>query len=321
MPGETPQVSVCIATYNQEEYILDCVMSVLAQRTDIPLEVLVGDDGSTDRTPEILRAITALYPVEVKVFRHNQNLGASANYQYLIERASTPFIAHLDGDDFWLPGKLRKQIAFLRQNPHCTAVYSNAIVINNDNELVGVFNNHLASTYDLIGLVIKGNFLNHSSLIYRMEFKGEILSIQDEFIDYRMLLRLAKNGNIGYLNQALVGYRLSSTTSMIANIPNKVRKLYWEAILDISTTNSIRSIPLAKGIAVFWGSMLRFTIQRFNFREAIRWSAKICRESPVSPRVVFALMLFQELTGLPRRLARKLQNLTFGTQLTVLFRR
>jgi len=316
----TPQVSVCIATYNQEKYIADCVLSVLSQRFDVALEVLIGDDGSRDKTTEILAEIESNYPAIVKVYRHSHNLGASANYQFLISKASAPFIAHLDGDDYWLPGKLRDQISFFSNHPDYAAVYGNAIAVDDNNELIGVFNNRQASPFDLDFLVEKGNFLNHSSLLYRRDLRSAILEMTGEFIDYRMHLRLAKRGKLGYLNQVLVGYRMNSTTSMIANIPDKVRQLYWEALLDVGV-DCVRPMTLAKGIAAFLGSTLRFTVQKFDIHKAVAWSRKIFRESPVSLSLVLTIMLIEESSGLIRRLIRKIHKRLSSSQLIVLFKR
>jgi len=315
-----PKVSVCIATYNQEKYIADCVLSVLSQRFDVAIEVLIGDDGSVDSTAKILAEIESNYPDIVKVYRHAYNLGASANYQFLISKASSPFIAHLDGDDYWLPGKLREQVRFLAANLECAAVFSNAIVFDDGRKLIGAFNNQQPNVFDLDYLVRKGNFLNHSSLLYRRDLRNSILEISGEFIDYRMHLRLAKLGKLGYVNQMLVGYRVNSTTSMISNIPNKVRQLYWEALLDIGV-DYVRPMTQAKNIAGFLGGVLRHYILKYDLPNAIAWLRKIVNECPVSASLVLAIMLINESVGLIPRLANKAIKLFPSTGLIVLFKR
>jgi hypothetical protein len=142
----------------------------------------------------------------------------------------------------------------------------------------------------------------------------------DEFIDYRMHLRLAKLGKLGYLNQVLVGYRVNSMTSMIANIPDKVRQLYWEALLDVGA-DCVRPMTLAKGVAAFLGSTLRSTVQKYDFHKAVAWFRKIVRESPVSLSLVLAIMLVEESSGLFRRLIRKIRKRFSSSQLIVLFKR
>ena len=76
----TPRVSVCIVTYNHERYIHDCLMTVVAQAGDISLEILVGDDRSTDRTEEIVRALVAQFANVIRYFRHENQLGPGGNY-------------------------------------------------------------------------------------------------------------------------------------------------------------------------------------------------------------------------------------------------
>ena len=74
-----PKVSVCMVTYNQEHYIKDCLISVIAQEHDVELEILVGDDASTDRTSEIIKENAGFFHDVIKLFRHEENLGPAAN--------------------------------------------------------------------------------------------------------------------------------------------------------------------------------------------------------------------------------------------------
>lgn len=230
---DKPKISVCVVTYNQERYIKDCLLSVLTQAYDVALEVLVGDDGSTDGTPQIVRDIAEKHPGLVTLFRHERNLGPSANYQYLIERSTGNYIAHLDGDDYWMPGKLQAQAAFLEKHAECMAVYSNAVLMNEAKDILGAFNRQQPEVFDLDHLFEKGNFLNHSSLLYRQKAREVILDIQPPFIDYRIHLRLAALGKLGFVNQMLVAYRVGAEGSMIATANDAVRHAYNEAISEV----------------------------------------------------------------------------------------
>lgn len=226
---QQPRVSVCIATYNHARYIRQCINSVLAQAQDVPLEILVGDDHSTDGTENIVREIAEKFPGIVRYFRHATRK-VSGNYLYLIQEARCQYIAHLDGDDFWLPGKIGKQIALLDTFEEVPAVYSNAICISDAGDLIGLFNNRLAERFSLASLLMRGNFLNHSSLVYRARLRNELLSWPHDFIDYRIHLHLAEFGDIAYINSPLVAYRVNSSSSILANQKEHVRERYWEAI-------------------------------------------------------------------------------------------
>ncbi len=226
----TPRVSVCVVTYNHERYIHDCIMTVLAQAHDFPLEILIGDDQSTDRTEEIARALAEQFPDAIRYFRHENRLRPGGNYQFLIGQAKGEYIAHLDGDDYWLPGKLSAQLGILDTSPECVAVYTNAICVNDEGVVLGFFNNPVQSRFDLNSLLRRGNFLNHSSLVYRVEFARYIREWLPDFIDYRIHILLAQHGQLAYLQAPYVGYRVNSVGSMLVNQNDHVRELYWSAV-------------------------------------------------------------------------------------------
>lgn len=226
----TPRVSVCVVTYNHEHYIHDCLMTVLAQGHDVPLEILVGDDQSTDRTEEVIRALASRFPEVIRYFRHETRLGPAGNYQFLIGKAQGEYIAHLDGDDYWLPGKLIAQLEVLDAYPECVAAYSNAICVNHSGEFLGVFTNPVPDRFDLNSLLQRGNFLNHSSLVYRAKFGESIRRWSLEFLDYRIHLNLAYFGQLAYLNSPYVGYRVNSVGSMLVHQNELVTELYWAAV-------------------------------------------------------------------------------------------
>jgi glycosyltransferase involved in cell wall biosynthesis len=206
------KVSVCIVTYNHARYISDCLASVVAQQLNASMEILVGDDCSTDETREIVSTFCHQYPKLIKPIFHKKNIGASHNYQSLIERADGDFIAHLDGDDFWLPGKLAAQLEFLEKNAQCVAVYANAMVINDYGELIARFNGKLATEFTLDDLLKKGNFLNFSSVVYRANCKAKLLEMSVDAMDFQYNLILASQGKLGYVNKVLVAYRKNSST-------------------------------------------------------------------------------------------------------------
>lgn len=124
--GNSPKVSVCVITYNQEKYLHRCLQSIVDQETDFEFEVIVGDDCSTDGTPMILREFAARYPELIKPIYNENNLGYYKNYALVHAEAQAAYVAHCDGDDFWYPGKLKDQVDFLDQNPDVAAVFSNA---------------------------------------------------------------------------------------------------------------------------------------------------------------------------------------------------
>lgn len=230
-----PLISICLVSYNHQEYITDCLSSVLTQYGAFRLEILIGDDQSTDKTVNILKDIISTYrgDANIRLFAHEKNLGASQNYQYLIRQAQGNFIAHLDGDDFWLPGKLQAQLSFLQENTDCPACYTNTLVIKNNKSYWGFFNPTIDSRISLSTLLHCGNFINHSSLLYHSINKEQILKFSENFIDYQIHLFLALSGDLGYINQVLVAYRINSSSSQLVTMKSQVLIMYVDALLAI----------------------------------------------------------------------------------------
>jgi glycosyltransferase involved in cell wall biosynthesis len=127
MQEKVPQVSVCIITYNQEKYIRECLQSVVDQKTNFDYEVLVADDCSTDGTKRIIREFAESYPKMIKPIFHSTNIGVSNNFIFVHKAATGEYIAHLDGDDYWLPGKLQIQKEFLDKTADCNVVFTRMI--------------------------------------------------------------------------------------------------------------------------------------------------------------------------------------------------
>jgi glycosyltransferase involved in cell wall biosynthesis len=118
-------VSVIIPTYNRGWIVRDAIDSVLGQ-TYADFELIVVDDGSTDRTPQILDA----YGDRLRVIRQ-ANQGVSAARNRGIGDASGPLIALLDSDDIWLPAKLGVQVDFFEKNPAALICQTEEIWIRN----------------------------------------------------------------------------------------------------------------------------------------------------------------------------------------------
>lgn len=134
--GENIKVSVCVLTYNQVGYISECLLSLINQVTDFKFEVIVGDDCSTDGTSDVVRSLAAQYPDIVKPLIHEKNVGITANYLEVHALACGKYIAHLDGDDYALPGKLQAQSDFLDEHPNYNIVWHRMLVENPGTKVV-----------------------------------------------------------------------------------------------------------------------------------------------------------------------------------------
>lgn len=105
------QISVIITAYNLERYIGESIESVLKQ-THTPDEIIVIDDGSTDKTADVVKKFG-----NQVIYHHQKNGGASSARNAGIKNVSGRLIAFNDGDDLWLPEKLEKQMKLFDDDP------------------------------------------------------------------------------------------------------------------------------------------------------------------------------------------------------------
>jgi len=123
---QTPKVTVFIPVFNREDYICTAINSVLAQQyTDF--EILVVDDGSSDRTVERIAAYT---DPRVRVECNPANLGIPATRNRGLELARGEYIALLDSDDYAYPDRLHRQVDFLDRHPDIVQVGSGCTLMD-----------------------------------------------------------------------------------------------------------------------------------------------------------------------------------------------
>jgi glycosyltransferase involved in cell wall biosynthesis len=117
-----PLVSVAVVTYNQKDFLRECLESILAQ--DYPaVQIVVADDASTDGTAEMLAQYGARHPGIFKILVAEKNKGVTANQSLALSGCEGKYIAWIAGDDLMLPGKLAAQVTHLEANPRCNICY------------------------------------------------------------------------------------------------------------------------------------------------------------------------------------------------------
>jgi glycosyltransferase involved in cell wall biosynthesis len=129
-----PQVSILITAYMHERYVARALDGVLEQR-GVSFELLVGDDASTDGTRAVIEHYASAHAGLIRTLfpEHNLGHGGSALFAELLARARGPYVASLDGDDFWTsPDKLRRQVAHLDANQGCAMCFHDVLCRHED---------------------------------------------------------------------------------------------------------------------------------------------------------------------------------------------
>lgn len=124
-----PLVSVIIPAYNAEDTLLETIRSVLAQ-TFTDIELIIIDDGSSDDTVAIARAVE---DPRIRVYTFS-NGGAAMARNRGIEQSTGEFLSFIDSDDLWTPDKLEKQLDALQSNPEAGGVYSWTLIMDGSGE-------------------------------------------------------------------------------------------------------------------------------------------------------------------------------------------
>jgi glycosyltransferase involved in cell wall biosynthesis len=209
----TPKVSVLCLTYNQKEYIKECLDSILMQKTNFAFEVLINDDASTDGTKDIIQEYQKKYPGVVKPIFHKQNqysLG-KRNFmiRYLLPVAQGEYVAICEGDDYWTdPSKLQKQVDFLDNNSEYAVCFHKVKVVYENKEKTDqiypdVENKRWYTHRELFKL----NYIQTNSVIYRKRPTYKNVPTDATPGDWFLHLYHASFGKIKLIDEVMSVYR------------------------------------------------------------------------------------------------------------------
>lgn len=227
-----PKVTVCVVTYNQEKYITECLNSIVEQVTDFTFEVLVADDCSSDKTRSIILDFQNKFPHLIFPIFHEKNIGAFKNGVYVQSKAKGQYVAHIDGDDYILPGKLQAQVDCLDSNPNVSFA-AHAVREVGSKKIIGnsPLYPELGTIYDILNL---GTYFVHSSVMFRKEWEFDRPD-GFETVDYYLHIERASKGDV-FLDKKVFGcYRdheqgVSKVTAHKVKIENFYFDSFFRAI-------------------------------------------------------------------------------------------
>ena len=206
-----PMVSVIMPAYNAQLFIRQAVESVLAQQGDIPREVLIIDDGSTDQTKQVVQELMEQNTnpnCVLRFFENNENQGVAESRNIGIRQARGEYVAFLDADDWWSPQKLRIQLQVMEREQVvlcCTARELMKVDGSSMGRYIGV-PKHI--TFDML---LRTNSIPCSSVMAKREAVQEFYMCHDELHeDYILWLLLLKKYGMAYgINKPFLKSRMS----------------------------------------------------------------------------------------------------------------
>jgi glycosyltransferase involved in cell wall biosynthesis len=212
---ELPAVTVVIPAYNLAAYLGCAVQSVLAQTYQGPISILILDDGSTDETLRVARALEEKCP-SVKV-QTQTNRGRAGTRNRLLELAATELVGWLDGDDLATPDWIDDQVRFLLHHPRCLAVSGQGYSMTARARAIGPVEHPLeGDEIDRRHLNGQANAFFQSCVVVRKSAVIQVGGYDERFPcaeDYSLWLRLAEQGTLANLSGIHLCYRVHPSSA------------------------------------------------------------------------------------------------------------
>jgi alpha-1,3-rhamnosyltransferase len=223
MREDQPLVSVIVPSYNHEQYITQCIESVINQ-TYKNFELTVIDDGSKDSSPDILRKLQQKYGFNL-VFQENIGLALTLN-KGIKEYAKGKYYSSCSSDDYWAPDKLEKQVNFLEKHPEFPACFGKQYMVDQHSVILPYItetaNKRLKGGH-IFKEVICQEFHPPVNFMFRRSLFDEVGYYKNTWAeDFYMDLKILEKYPLGFVDKYLNYYRRSiETTDVKAKMLNQ----------------------------------------------------------------------------------------------------
>jgi len=215
-----PTVNILIFTYNQETLVKDTIESVVNQSYNNIIKIIIADDGSTDKTQDIIREYALNNPL-IEPVLGKKNKGIAHNMNRALKRANADYVSFLDGDDVMSQQKIEKQVEYLTKNSDLVACAHDMDVFDVCNgKSLGNFSEVINFTKIKDRMDIKSIFnpsllLCPSSIMYKYEkIPVNGLDIRLKYwYDFLFIVEVLVNGDLGYINEVLGLYKLHNANT------------------------------------------------------------------------------------------------------------
>ena len=219
--AQRPTISIALCTYNGMTYLPAQWQSLLEQQ-QLPDEVIISDDLSTDDTPELLRQLAADAPFSVRVLPNQTRLGSNKNFERALSACTGDLIFLCDQDDFWLPQKITVMTDYMRQHPDMQVAFCDAWVTDEHLQHrqsrfweVVRFDNRAQARWqsgEAMEVLLDGNRMMGCAAVIRRSFLQTVLPIPNDLpgnyiYDGWIALVAATQNAIQFIDQPLQLYR------------------------------------------------------------------------------------------------------------------
>ena len=215
------KTSVALCTYNGQQFLKQQLDSILNQTHKVD-EIVVCDDGSTDKTIEILENYSANYPNTFYIYQNEINLRSVKNFEKAVKLCSGDIIFLSDQDDVWVDNKVEKYVDYFDKNPNIEVLASNGYCIDENSKVhdkysiwdVPQFLRDAKIKFDYYQIIaLQFNISTGSTMAFKKEIVSKTVPfpvIKDFHHDEWIALISSKNKNFELLNEKYYYYRIHS---------------------------------------------------------------------------------------------------------------
>lgn len=279
--GVSPLVSVVIPVFNAELFIEAAIASVLSQTFE-NLELLIIDDGSTDKTLDVVNSTVRRFPGRRITVISRENRGLSRTLNQGLELTTGKYWAYLGADDIWHTQKLEKQVAELESSGFAAA-FSDCLVIDAGGNLMSrygaQFPYHGGDIYrDLVWCKFQPASPTN---LYRRDALESVGRFNEDQLweDRDLWIRLAKDNNIAYIDEPLASYRVHAQNGSSVNLDNMYK--YSIQCLDAAVGRDPELAPSYAGLRADIDAFQSAAFfEKLEMRDARRFAVKAIRKRP-----------------------------------------
>ncbi|MDF1859538.1 MAG: glycosyltransferase [Verrucomicrobiales bacterium] len=217
-----PLVSIACIAFNHGKFLEEALDGVLKQKIDFPIEILIGEDDSTDDTLEIAKRYQARYPDQIQILRSTRNLGqytrsGRLNFLRALRSCRGKYVAVLEGDDFWSdPDKLSRQVSYLEKHPDASGCFTDCDIVDEDGKVIEprpLWNKPYQESYTQPEcLADLGSAYGTATLLFRRIVMDK--GLPEYFVlagsDFLLDLAITEYGTLNYLPGTTAAYRIHS---------------------------------------------------------------------------------------------------------------
>lgn len=186
---ERKLISIVIPSYNRADTVGMTIDSVLSQQVDADIEIVIGDDCSTDNAREVLEQYRIKHPNIIRLFFRAQNMGLGANWAQCVKDCRGEFICNCDNDDYWHnPQKLQLQLDYMRSHPNCNICITDHRTHNRSTGEIRECKAYINRDIDIQQAMWGSASFCNATIMYRADYLKTHLDL-DEFIRRRLILQ------------------------------------------------------------------------------------------------------------------------------------